>query len=206
MPAIVVPGVCRFAVHGTIHDRPWVNVFDVDLSEGRPAADADIVTKAQQLLDAYVAQIDPLVSNDWFTDSCSWVDLDSLNGTTGSINDTPTNNFPNPGTSSGEAVAGSVCVLAKKSVAGGRAARNGRTFFAGLSEASAAGQDLISTAVAGWNTALANLAGQVNAAAGGSTCQFGVVAQVAGQAAAFNPVTAYTVETRLATMRRRLRP
>lgn len=206
MAPIVFPKAVRYAVGGEIHDRPWINVFDVTLSEGRPAADADILLKAQQLMDGYFTSIAPLVVSDWNISQCSWVDLDSLNGTTGVITDTPTNVFPKAGGSSEQGASGNVALLAKKTVFGGRTIRNGRTFFCGIRESDTDGQEILTARLTAWNTALTALAGVANGAAGGSTCVYGVVSHTAAGVVAFNPVAAYQGEKRLATMRRRLRP
>lgn len=206
MPPIVFPKAVRFAVGGTIHDRPWVNIFDITLSEARPAAEADILLKAEQLMDSYFTSIAPLVVSTWNIAKCSWVDLDSLNGTTGVITDTPTNTFPKVGGSATQGASGNVALLAKKTVFGGRTIRNGRTFFCGIKESDTDGQNILSTPLGNWNTALSALAGVANGVAGGSTCVFGCISQAAGGAVGFNPVAGYQAEVRLATLRRRLRP
>jgi hypothetical protein len=205
MPPIVIPHVCRFAVRGTIHDRPWANIWDILVDTGRPAADTVIQQTAVDLLDNVATHFASLLGGQYYVRDCVWLDLDSLGGGTGSINDTPTKTFPYQGVVGGDVAPGNVAILAIKNTVGGRSARNGRTFIPGMPESSMTGNVLSAAQITAWTTALGNFRTAMEAASGGVDRVMGVVSRPAAGPPSFNPMLTLTVSDRLATLRRRLR-
>jgi hypothetical protein len=205
MPPIVIPKVCRFAVRGTIHDRPWANIWDIMVDTGRPAAESIIQQTAVDLLDHYATYFAALSGGAYYVRDCVWLDLDSLGGSTGSVNDTPTKTFPFQGVVGGDTAPGNVAVLAVKNTVGGRSARNGRTFFPGIPESSMTGNILGASIISNWTSSLNNFRTALEAASGGVDRVVGVVSRPAVGPPAFNAVLSLSVSDRLATLRRRLR-
>lgn len=203
---LVIPNVCRFAVHGLTGTRPWVNVFDASIPEGRPGAEGTIKKIAEGLLDTYYNNLRTLCHTSWIIQSCSWVDLNSANGTTGSINSTPNHTFPAAGTRTGEAVAANTAVMARKTTTRGRGMKNGRTYFSGITEAGTNGNVLATGENTTWNAACDAIRSIIQNAGGTSSAQFVVAGVTKTGATHANPITAYSVDTTLATQRRRLRP
>ena len=209
MPApgqrLVIPGIVRFAVRGLIAGRQWVNIYDVDISEGRPAANSSMDKCAEVLMDQYATNIAPLCVAQWSIVDCRWVDLNSANGVTGIKTDTAANNFPKAGAIATDGLPANVAVLGVKAAVSGRGQRSGRCYFAGLPEASTTGNTIPAGTLTGWTTALNAIRNGINNANPPNSTVF----SVAGEDKAFvvhkSAVTAYTPSSTVATMRRRLR-
>lgn len=218
--ALVAPGVCRFSVHGRIHDRPWVNVWDVDIDtdtfENRSNAIKD---QAQVFLNEYIDELAPLCSAQWIVDSVSWVDLNAADGEVGTRNDPLAPRvLPFAGTNSGESENGSVAFLIVKRIAGARGRRNGRSYLAGVSETSATGQGVVAAFTSAALVRLPAFRDNVNQEStglpGGATYSSKIVVVHTTRPTpdadpvfvAASEVTSLVLDPRLATQRRRLRP
>lgn len=205
-PPIVIDEVVRYAVRGTISGRPWVNVFDVEINEGRPAANDPINKVATALLDGYATKIAPGLSNQWQVNDVRWVDLNSANGTTGIMNDTAANNFPKVGGIASESVAANCAILAIKSTVSGRGQRNGRTYFPGLPELYHTNSQIDTPQLATINTRLAEFLALINSAGAPVATPMVVAGFDKLGNMHVNAVTSYQAPALLATQRRRLRP
>lgn len=134
--ALVVDNCYQLTLNGTIADtRPFANVFHViPLGAGVPT----VVEAAESLFDAYTGPLAANMSNSVEMQSVNYVDLSSTTGDSGL--------WVAPAPGSGDAVSNAVppavCVLTTWAATGGRAFRNGRSYFPGADEGSvdAAGQ------------------------------------------------------------------
>jgi hypothetical protein len=203
---LVVPHVVRYAPYGTINDRPWVNIWDVEISEGRPAAATTIRLVGEAIADTYNASLKGILANTWSMQGVRWVDLDSLNGQVGNILDTPAAySFPFPGTGVGTAAPGNVAVLLTKATTGGRAQRRGRAYLCGILTGDLLGQTVQPSKLTAYSTFASALLTNVNGAAGASSVQMVVVHRPLQGAVNATAVTSIAPASRLATLRRRLR-
>ncbi len=134
---LIVPGIVRFTVHQSMFSRQIANILDYKISDqdvtfGRPEAALDqakIIAKEWKLR-FLVGQ-----SSSLKLEKISWVDLNSLDGSTGEFQgdaDIPLNVV---GGLTGDALTPSTAVLFTKIAAGGRGTKSGRMYLAGLSEA-----------------------------------------------------------------------
>jgi hypothetical protein len=208
MTILVVPGICRFAVHGTILDRPWVNVLDMHIdSEILEDRNENIEDQAKILLNEYYDEIRPEMSVSWTVEKVTFVDLDQADGITGerSTGDSP-RVFPAAGTqSASETVPGSVCALVSKRTTSARGKRSGRMFLPASVEGAIVGQNLTSSKVTTLQAAMNAFLTAINQEPGQYSSELVVVHITGGVPSGTDAVTALEVNQRLATQRRRLR-
>lgn len=211
MAPIVAPGIARFSLQGTIFDRTWANIFDMHIeSGGIGGRDDNVRDQAKIFLNEWIDHVRLVIGNSVTLQRCRWVDLDSLDGTTGEVTaaDSP-RVMPSPGSVSSEQLPAASAVLVRKLATGGRAARNGRTYWPGVPEASTTGNSLTGTAVTSWNTQLALFLSGVSQSGassfGGYDSHMVVVHTLAGIFTDHTDVTSLALDSRLATQRRRLR-
>lgn len=145
MAVILAPGVCRYTLSGSYLDNEWANIIDMDIeTTGSPVSRGEAIWNiAGDILnnwaDLIMAGRPPAMT----FDEISWVDLDSVDGTTGSRTVTSEYTLPVTGSGTGEPIAGNVAFLVKKELEGGaRNARAGRLYLCGLTEAQVNGNEL----------------------------------------------------------------
>lgn len=218
MAIIVAPRVCRFAVSGMIYDRPFVNIIDMDIDMSGVTIDrADaIFNTAGDILNNYVDHIlEGLVAEVEFQE-VSWLDLNSVDGGTGSRSATSENTLPANGTGISDFEAGSVAILYTKELVGAaRNARTGRMYIPGPGTTGTENNQLLPATQASRQTSadtfLANITDE--AAVYQYTLDMcvvhtpGISGYGAGEVynATSTHVSRLAVEPRLATQRRRLR-
>lgn len=218
----IVPSVCRFAAVGQFSGREIVNIFDISISEIiSPSARADaIADQAAVLIESITDHVTPLQTNDVTWDEVRWVDLHSEDGTVGSTSTgTGAVTWPDAGNVTTGPCPGNVAVLVTKEAQSQRGRRNGRTYWCGVPEADsndAAPNDLGGGALAAWQSGMDDFLASVNQD-GTYDSELAVVHILTRgpDTDEGNPgppltgvgrtVDALTVQTRLATQRRRLR-
>lgn len=218
---LVVPGVCRYAVNGTVGTRTWSNIIDIDIDHdfGDPGADraTDVADMAKVVLEAWNDHIMPLQSNDLRLLNVSWTDLDTADGSTGETSvGIDTAAWPTDGGSNIQSMPGCVAALVRKSIEGGRGRKNGRMYVCGVPD-NATAVDFPNTMVAAvlalWEAGVDAFLARVNEHQAAPAYQPELVvvhvterdAEGHPTAGDFRPVTALTVDPTLATQRRRLR-
>ena len=143
---LVVPSVTRFTLHGHwTNSRPIANILDMawDTEGAFGSRNDNIVTIAEDVRNAWQDHILKFMSNNYVFDGVSWVDMDSADGSTGSIpRDT---GRQTAGSSEDPAMPPSVAYNVKKFTTGGRSSRSGRWFNAGIPEGSVDEDGIIST-------------------------------------------------------------
>lgn len=211
MAAIVAPGICRYTINGTYAGEEVANIIDMQIDTTatvEPREDA-ILTVARDVLRAWDDHIMLLISGSYLATSVSWVDLDSLDGSTGSITSAGDISWPRPGRFGGEGMPGNVSMRFDKICGGGRRARNGRTYLVGVPESvtgNPTNNDLDGPYVSD-----ANIAGQDflesitdNSLPTDAQRQFVVVHTVKGVYVGYDDVDEFTLGARIRTQRRRL--
>lgn len=214
MPPVIIPGVCRFSYIGTHIGRPWANVlhFDIDTDLADDRAEA-IVDQAKVLNQAWTERIRDAVTNVTILLHTAFVDLDSLDGITGTSTDTDgTVPLPASGLQPGAPSSSNVSVLIRKLVSSGRSQRPGRMYQVGASEAQTDGNNLGASAIAAFQSVMDLWLPQVNQESsglpGGATYSSRLVVPhvVPGSTqGTFAAVDGLLVDSMLATQRRRLR-
>lgn len=134
--AFVAPGIIRYSINGTIGgSKTWTNIWDVDVLADVEEDRGPIALRYAEVLMANYAQNLMLsMSTVIEMTSVGWVDLDSEDGSTGSITSSQDDPGPYFGQQSGEAISPQVTGLVTKQCISARGRRNGRMFLSGLRE------------------------------------------------------------------------
>lgn len=214
MPPLVAPGVCRFSSYGTIFDRPWACIIDmhIDSQDGseRPGYIAD---QAEVINNEWIDHLRPRFSSDWRLLGTKFVDLNSLTGVTGDVTTaTAPRTMPSVGAGVANGVPPNTALLVKKMAAGGRSARNGRWYLAGITETQVAGNNITASELSPYQTGLNDFRSGINQSGknpppltGTYDSELVVVHTTAGVFTSFTPVTSLQAQARPASQRRRLR-
>jgi hypothetical protein len=221
----VVPRVCRFTVNGHFMDRKVANVIDMTIdTTGVITNRADAISdQCGVLLNQWHTDILPSLSILYFADSVSWLDLNSEDGSVGSRTTSGGHTWPAAGGDSLSPMPGNVSALVHKSTTSARGARQGRMYLPGVTEPetqSTTPNTLDPTVVTALNTKLSAFLGNINQSSPGDGYSSDMVVvhiltraplepgqKPPGSPATGNSskVSGMTVDTRLATQRRRLR-
>lgn len=134
MAALIVPKVCRYALVGAWPNaRPIVNVIDMEIPDnvGEDRVEA-CITVGEDLRNAWQDHVLNLVSQDYLFVRVDYVDLDSADGSTGTLSPDPgrktrgdINQAPLPP---------SDAVIISKVATSARGQRSGRIFLSGAPE------------------------------------------------------------------------
>lgn len=212
MPPIVLGGICRFTLHGTIQDRRWANLFDMHIeSGGIGTRDDNVRDQAQVFLNEWIDHIAPLVTAAVTLLGCRWVDFDSLDATSGERTDAAgARTMPKPGNGGATGAApANVAVLSRKIAQSSRSRRNGRSYWPGIAEASIDVNNLTTAVRNNWDQGLGDFLSGVSQSGatsfGGYDSHMVVVHQPSGGALAHSNVVDLVPDLRVATQRRRLR-
>lgn len=202
---LIVNDVIEVAISGTQTGKAWTNVLHV--RHDRPISSGNAGDVAQEVLDAYVEELLPLMSELVTVTGAEYVDLDSAEGDTGSV--TPSAGLTVTGGDSAQPVPINTAVLVRKNTEGGRAARNGRMFLPGMAEVNVDGAGIIaSVSRTAWQTAADAFLNTVNDGGIASPEQVMVVVSrptVSATPGTFNEVTSLNVSSLMATQRERMR-
>ncbi len=215
--AIIVPGVCRYTIHGTYGGREIANVLDYRIdTTGEITARADAIEDmAGVLINEWSDHVLSWVDNGYSATSVTWVDLDEADGTVGERTSTGQETWPQAGVDVGPAFPGNVAVLWRKVGAPQRGARSGRMYIVGCPEDytddSPSPNRLNATTLAGTQTNATSFLGNTNQSGGGYESDLVVVTTTARDedghptAGVGRVVESLVVDATLATQRRRLR-
>lgn len=137
MAAIVLPDIVRYSVNQRLGSRPVVNIIDMYLDDADTPLTRDeaIVDLAGNIIEQWNEHVLPLLSDDLEFQSVSWVDLDTADGSVGSITSNGTQNLPAYGGQTAQTMPGMVTARIIKNTTGGRRARRGRMYLSGIPEA-----------------------------------------------------------------------
>lgn len=145
--ALVAPDVVRFSINGTYLGRPAVNVLDMVVQENGLEEDREdaIQDTAGQIINVWVEEMMDFFNEAYTFDNVSWVDLNSTDGTTGTLGSTSTHTLPETGNIVDSPYAGSVAVLVTKVTTSRRGQRPGRWFLTPPGETAIQGNNLLNT-------------------------------------------------------------
>lgn len=216
----VVPNVCRFTVNGTLLGRPVANIIDMQIDTTGSPLDRgdDIFDTCGDILNNWHTQILSFVSNQYQATSVSWVDLDTATGTTGERSSTSAHTWPANGSGTSESYSPGTSILIKKETGSRRGSKAGRMYLAGLTEGNVTGNSLSSGQQAAIQAKFDTLFTNLNDSSGTAHDRNLVVVHILTRGASTRPgrpgppltgdwsdLTAFSVQTLLATQRRRLR-
>lgn len=126
----IISDCTQVALHGTVvgSDRPWAIVQHCMADAGGPPS---ALEQAQVWVDAFDAELTPVISAGVTVESATYVDLRTSTGLSGPVTGTT---LPSVGGGSGNMCPPNTAVLVKMSTAGGRSQRSGRMFLPGVDE------------------------------------------------------------------------
>ena len=159
--ALVAPNVCRYSTLGTYAGGNWASVIDLrpTIVSG-PLPDRPEVCNAMgaRLAFAWVAGFRQRMSDKAVIQRIDWVDLDSTEGSTGTVGAVGLP-LPATGQSSSSGMPGNVACRVRKNAAGPRGSRPGSIYVVGLPEDQtdlANPRDMSPAGVSAWQTAANN--------------------------------------------------
>lgn len=135
MAPIVAPGIARFAVEGYYEANPVVNVLDINISDISGGDRADCCSQvAGDLLNQWADHVLPLLCDNYVAERVTWLDIDSLTGSTGEVTSTDGSTWPQGGASTSAALPGAVAARVNKNTVAVRGQRQGRMYICGIPE------------------------------------------------------------------------
>lgn len=136
MATLVAPGVARFTISGTVSGTTtWANIWDCRILGSTETDRADLCAQyAGLILQTWDTTIATRVHEAVVATQCSWVDLDSIDGSTGAVTTGLTVPGPFNGGQTGAIATTNIAGLATKNVTSARGARNGRWYQVGYIE------------------------------------------------------------------------
>lgn len=214
MAALVAPGICRYAINGSYAGRAVVNILDmkIDTTGSTISRDEAIEAQAELIIDGWTVQVlDYLVVDNYSANELTWVDLDSLTGSTGAKSSTAVSNWPDNGLGAQEPMPGNVALRVNKRTNAARGERQGRMYLCGVAENQTdnANPNALSSAfVTGGNERLADLLTDITKETVGPSdwsSQLHVVHTVGGVFQSSSEVVLLEIDGTLGSQRRRLR-
>lgn len=214
MAALLAPGICRYALHGTYGGRPVVNIVDMKIDTTGASVDRDeaIFEICGDIMNNWFEQVvDYTICDDFIFTKASWVDLDSLDGSVGERSSTSLHALPLPGGLDVAPMPGNVALRVNKNTVARRGERQGRMYVCGIAEGLTApgGPNMVNTGdLPAMNTAFSTFF--TNITDEGieileETQSMVVVHTVDGAFTSSSTVTGLTVDPMVASQRRRLR-
>lgn len=214
MATLVAPDMVRLAFNGRMAGQDIVNILDVAVTDYGPgvAREEVVFEMVGDALNNFADHVVPLLTDNYSFNSVSWVDLDSLDGSTGERTSTADTTLPVVGQDAGAPMPGGVAMLVTKVNSGGRRTRNGRWYLSGIAEG-VTDPDNPNTVNSGFvgiaNTALeafrSGIEGVESAGAFNYTSSPNVIHTVNGNYVGRDRITQFVVQSTLATQRRRQR-
>jgi hypothetical protein len=221
----IVPHVVQYTVHGTYGSRPVANVlaYDVQPSSVLEPRHTAIDAMAGILINEWTDSVLPLTNSAYSAESVSWIDLNSEDGDIGTRSSSGGTVWPRAGGALNASMPGNVAMLVRKNVSAARGIKKGRMYLVGVDETSTlnpAQNTLMAAVVTSWQTKMNSFLGDTNQVAGGvgSYDSYMVVIHVLTRNPPTKPgrvgspltgqghkVSSLTVDSLLATQRRRLR-
>lgn len=214
MAALVAPGICRYALHGTYAGRPVVNIIDmkIDTTGTTVSRDDSIFEIAGDILNNWFDEIvNFIICEDFTFTKVTWLDLNSLDGAVGERSSTSVHTLPLNGALTNPPMPGNVALRVNKNTIGRRGERQGRMYLCGIAEdlTASGGPNMVQPGDipainAGLATFLDNITDE-SVVGQTDTKKMHVVHTKDGVFTSSSTVTALVVDPMVASQRRRLR-
>jgi hypothetical protein len=159
MAAIIASGICRYAVNASYSGHDVVNIVDmkIDTTGTIQPRDEAVHDQAGRILNAWSDGVIAHSVDKYTAQSVSWIDLDSLDGSTGERSTTDAETWPQSGTIGGAGAPGNVAIRVNKNTTARRGQRQGRMYLCGMAESlttEGLPNELAEGSLAGFNTML----------------------------------------------------
>lgn len=208
---LVFPNIVRFAIIGNLQTEECVNIIDVRLEPTVPGAgdrsDA-IFDAAGDILNNWTDHVLPLVTWAYQAREVRWVDLDSVDGTTGSRASTDAETWPMVGGVAAATSPNHTYARVNKLLQGStRQARSGMLRLGGIAESATVDNNpnqLTPATITAMNTGFENFKDGIQSTASGWFRWLGVLHTVGGEAASWSDLSEYSVAVNVGTIRRRM--
>lgn len=207
---LIVNGVARFSIIGSLFGQDCVNVFDVRLTTTAPTSREDACfDTAGDILNNWSDHILPRVSAGYEAREVRWVDLNSEGGSTGSRSSTSDTTWPENGAVEENTLPNNVYVKVRKVLEGKtRQQRNGTTRLGGIPESATVGADgnvLNTTYITALNDAFEDFKDGINDGTPlGTSSELVMVHTVDGEADGYSVISSFAVTSVVGTLRRRM--
>lgn len=215
MAPLVAPDIARFAITGYCEANPVVNIIDLAITDldGIGRAEA-CEAAAGDILNQWSDHVLPLLCDNYVATNVSWIDLDSLSGSTGDVSTTDGSTWPEGGASVEACLPGGIAARVDKNTVAVRGQRQGRMYICGIPE-NASEANSPNTLTGAFRTSLqdameafrSGLEGSENVEPlpGGYTSSPNVVHTIDGVYESRSRITAMSVSPLLRTQVRRMR-
>lgn len=131
---LIAPDTARFSIVGEIAGQDVVNILDIkfETTVGQTRAEK-CAALAGDVLNQWADHILPLLCNEYTAFEVRWVDLNSVDGSTGSVNATDGSTWPEAGSAAGDPCPNNVYAKIVKTLEGKtRTQRNGTLRLSGI--------------------------------------------------------------------------
>jgi len=168
----VVPSVAQYTIHGLQANRQIATIIcmHIDTTGTIQQRSDAVAAMAGIVLNQWDQDLLPTICGTYTANSVSWVDLNSATGSVGSRSSTSTHTWPKNGGNTIAASPGNVCALVHKNLTSTRGSRRGRLYMPGVAESftdPGVPNQLTTSAVTAYNTALTSFLGNLNQTAQG---------------------------------------
>lgn len=215
---IVAPDVVRFSMNGDLLGRPCVNMLDMVVLDERVSPDRAeaIEGVAEKMIDGWCDNILGALTVNYAFNSVTWVDLNSLDGSTGIRTSSESHTLPQAGGATGQSYGANSAVLVTKVATSARGQRSGRWFLPAVTEQFTDGNFVTSAYLEALQTACSDYLEQMTQTSPVSGIQFfPTVVHTKNEGTKENPDIVYVgnnqihdlqPQQRIASQRRRNRP
>lgn len=207
MAPLVVPSVVRYSIVAELLGQTCINIMDVTITdEGIGTSRDDAINSvAGDIINNWDDHILGNLSSDYVFTEVRWLDLDSLDGSTGSRTSTDGTTLPVAGRSSGNAMPGHTYAKIRKNLEGSsRASRRGVLRLSGLQEGYVSGNNLLGASITALNAAFEEFKDGINGTDGGATVNCVVVHVPRVGPPSTDDISSFTAESVVGTIRRRM--
>lgn len=137
MAELIADTIVRYTINGQYVGRPVANVLDyqIDTTGSVTGRVESIYALAGILINEWTDSIMTELANQYSALSVSWIDLDSLEGSTGERTSSGDTVWPMAATNNFAAMPGNVALRVNKAISGTRGQRQGRMYLCGVPEA-----------------------------------------------------------------------
>lgn len=207
---LVFPDIVRYSVVASLAGELCVNVFDVKVEPTVLGDRSDsILFVAKDILTNWTEHILPILTDVYVAQEVRWVDLDSLDGSTGSTSESDTEEWPQPGGNGASAPLPNNAYYKIRKVldGGGRQSRSGMVRLGGATESATtpgAPNVLTATYVTDLAAAFESFKDGINGVELDTTINMGVLHTVEGQATGFTFISEFQPLSSVGTLRRRM--
>lgn len=204
--ALTRAGICRYTCNGTYLGAPVATIVDMLVNPvvAGPGRDEQVADIAEVVLDRWANRLMPLMKGQYSFNSVSWVDLNTVSGSTGEITSTDATTLPVLGEIGGAPYSGAVAILVDKNTVARRGQKSGRMFLPPCGEADIEGNTIGTPYLNALQAALNSLYEGLTVATAPSAGPVVVHSGLNVEGPGWSAITGYRARSKVTTQRRRL--